>query len=132
MKIIKAFPPNYAELKKNFDLPGNAAGIAFAWGDRIYAPRCGLIAPEIVAHEKAHAARQGTDVEGWWRKYIYDLVFRLDEEIIGHRAELRHVMDNSIGTYNHHLSRIAKKLASPIYGRLISLEDAVKELSQPA
>lgn len=132
MKIIKAFPPNYLEIKKNFQLPGNAAGIAFAYGDKIYAPRCGVIAPEIIAHEEAHAARQLADVEGWWHKYIYDLIFRLDEEIIGHRAELAYFDQDTADNRFQHLKRIARKLTSPIYGRLICYDDAMAELSKPA
>lgn len=61
----------------------------FAWGDTIYQPFNRVtLGSELLAHEALHGLRQGLRPEDWWRLYIDDPLFRLDEEVAAHRAEL--------------------------------------------
>jgi len=59
-----------------------------------------------------------------------DPKFRLEEEILAHRAEYRKYVDRHANRLKREraLDMIAGKLASPLYGSLISLADARKEV----
>ena len=94
----------------------------------IYYPHSlGPITPELVAHEAVHGARQDKiGVENWWRRYISDPEFRLAEEIPAHQVEYLAVCagETTRGQRRAYLTSIAKRLASPLYGSVISLERA--------
>ena len=120
-------PPLYEEIDAAFHIQGKP--IIFCFGLTIYNPAGGPIRPELIAHEAVHGFRQGTDIEGWWRRYIADQNFRLDEEIPAHQAEYAHFCQhnphharrNNRRLYLHH---VASRLASPLYGKMIRYEDA--------
>lgn len=142
VKIVHAYPPNYAQLKEHFKLPPSH-NIVFAWGETMFSPNLkNVITDAIKAHEAAHGARQLSfaatgdaeqSVRAWWNRYIEEIAFRLDEEVIGHRAEFKHIQ-NSGGASRRDkekaLEWIASKLSSPLYGGLIMFNDAVRELTK--
>lgn len=141
MKVVKAFPPNYAAINAAFGVRGRA--VIFCYGDRIYNPAGVAVGPDLVAHETVHSERQekfAGGVEGWWRDYIADPAFRLAEEIPAHIAEFRYWLagagaDRPVRGFRSaaefHRLQIAQRLAGPLYGRLVSLGDA-KSLLQGA
>lgn len=114
MKVLTLFPPNYREVNAAFNIRGK--GVIFAWGDTIYNPSRVKIPPELIAHETVHGLRQNGDPAGWWKRYIADPAFRLDEEIPAHQAEYR---------VSGKLDAIAARLSGPLYGNLISLDKAL-------
>lgn len=124
MIIIPGWPPNIDLLDATFKVRARAPGdVIFAYGDKIYVPGGGGIAPHLVAHEGAHGVRQrGMGVDRWWDRYVVDIEFRLAEEIIGHRAEYRALCNESKDRElcSRHLMYVARKLAAPLYGSLIS------------
>jgi hypothetical protein len=126
-QIVKAFPPNFVELKRNF--PCGVETI-FAFGDRIYRPNGRMIFPYVLVHEQLHCARQlAMGVEAWWRKYIDESAFRFEEELVAHRAEYRHYCEHAIplpsqASKSRMLDAIARRLSGPLYGGLISLQRA--------
>lgn len=131
MKILKAFPPNYRAINGAFNVRGR--DVMFAYGGTIYNPMGTPVSPALMAHEAVHGERQGAAPAGWWERYIADPKFRLDEEVPAHRAEYRWHRDH-FGAANpvkgfrsalefHHYE-IARRLAGPLYGSLISLADA--------
>jgi hypothetical protein len=132
VKIELADPPLIDEIDAAFKVKGKP--IFFAWGDRIYNPAGVKIPPELLVHENVHAMRQKAyagplpleqGIELWWRRYISDPQFRLDEELPAHVAEYWHVARNTNRRVRRiALARIAKRLSSPLYGRLIGLERA--------
>lgn len=128
MKIIAAYPPNYAEIKAAFGAVVCRPGVIFTYGKAIYCPS-GRVTPQLVAHEHVHSLRQGDDPEGWWRRYISDRAFRLAEEIPAHQAEYRAHGLLSRNLRRFTLATIAKRLSSPLYGSLISFEDAKVRIS---
>jgi hypothetical protein len=133
VRIVPEFPPNYAEIQAAF--PGiRGRKPFFAWGDIIYNPHRVVIPPELVAHEAVHAQRQGVSPGLWWQRYIADPRFRLMEELLAHVAEYRAYVDNP--NCNRHgrraaLKAIAGRLASPLYGGLISARDAMIAIAEP-
>lgn len=113
--------------------------IIFAWGDRLYNPQGALIPPELMAHEQVHCERQlsaGLGIESWWRSYIENPCFRLEEELPAHRAEFaklceRHRDRNQRAVALH---RLALRLSSALYGSLIdyaTAKDAIAGNSHP-
>jgi hypothetical protein len=81
-----------------------------------------------------HGQRQkaiGVDV--WWRLYIDDANFRLEEEVLAHRAEYEHECrtpgaDKPTPGFRsrsaYMLHQIANRLACRLYGNMITAADA--------
>ena len=131
MKIVFDYPPIFDEIDSRFRVRGKR--IIYAWGDKIYNPMRIQIPNQLMAHEEVHGERQGNDIEGWWRRYIDDDKFRLAEEIPAHQAEYQVMLHNAVNRAQRRrvLIVVAKRLASPIYGRMIS-EGNAKKLIKPA
>ncbi|MES2671591.1 MAG: hypothetical protein V4673_14400 [Pseudomonadota bacterium] len=130
MRIIKDVPPLFDEIDAAFNIKGQP--VIPAWGDKIYAPmQQGELSRALLLHEQVHGQRQAGDVTGWWRKYIADPEFRLAEEIPAHQAELAHLLTKAKGPAMraHCLSRVAARLAAPLYGNLITIAEAKKVLT---
>lgn len=133
MKVVRSLPPMFNEIAAAF--PGaRGDGVIFCWGNSIHAPTLAdgaVISPELVAHEQVHCDRQGADVAGWWARYIADERFRLLEEFPAHVAEFKALC----GLYRDRwvsaramrrtfAARVARKLAAPLYGNMISVAEA--------
>lgn len=121
MKVLTLFPPNYQRINKAFNVRGQP--VIFAFGQAIYNPAKIKIPPQLYAHEAVHLDRQGSDPNAWWERYIEEPRFRLDEEIPAHVAEYR-VVKPYDGASGRWLNLIAERLASPLYGSLISQANA--------
>ena len=133
LEVVDGRPPNYAEIVAVF--PGAAnPGVIFAYGDRIYAPGGRAVPPALQAHEQVHCERQGGHPEHWWGLYLTDPGFRLEEELLAHRAEDRAYCARHANRAKQAqaLEGIARKLAAPLYGGLISAEDARRAISARA
>jgi hypothetical protein len=141
MIILRERPPMFDEIDSKFNIRGKP--ILFSWGDRIYIPSGNPEVPaHLMAHERAHGARQLTfggsgsiiaaaRIELWWRRYLEDTHFRLEEEIIAHQAEYHALCRDRGGRLERrrNLAITAAKLAAPLYGRLISVKEAKKVLT---
>lgn len=128
--VIDARPPNYEAIVAVF--PGAAQpGVIFAYGDRIYAPGGRRPSPALQAHEQVHCERQGARPEHWWGLYLTDPCFRLEEELLAHRAEYRAYCERHGNRAKQEmaLEHIAGKLAAPLYGHLISVDDARRAIA---
>ncbi len=128
MRVVFERPPMFAEIDAKFRVAGKP--IIFAWGDVIYNPARVPIPPHLMVHEEMHAWRQEKwGVEQWWKDYISSDAFRLDEEILAHQVEFRHLMrenGHNRSARRGHIKQVAKRLASPMYGRMITLARAKK------
>lgn len=131
MEIVNDYPPIYDEIDAAFSVR-NLRGVIFCFGDIIYNPGGGTVTPSLIAHEEVHRDRQGSDVLGWWRRYIDEAEFRLSEEIPAHQAEYWHVAEGANRAVRRRaLKIVAKKLAAPLYGKIITLDEAKKIISRP-
>ena len=128
MKIVKAFPPNYAELVRVFPIRGKA--IYFCYGDTVFNPSGTVIDGPLRAHEAVHSRRQGNDPAAWWRRYIDDKHFRLDEELLAHRAEFGARL--LCGQGRKSAEGLALRLSSDIYGKMISYASALAFITEKA
>jgi hypothetical protein len=85
-----------------------------------------------MAHERVHCLQQGNDIDGWWENYFEDKSFRLEQEMEAHKVEyrtfcLRHKDRNSRAAY---LLAISQRLASPMYGKLLTVQQAAMRIKQ--
>lgn len=129
LEVVDARPPNYEKIVAVF--PGAAGrGVIFAYGGKIYAPGGTKVTVELDAHERVHVARQVADPDAWWDRYLRDLDFRLGEERLAHRAEYRRYCARHIDAVKRHraLVEIAGKLASPLYGPMVTRHQAEIEI----
>ncbi|HEX6992373.1 MAG TPA: hypothetical protein VF151_10825 [Gemmatimonadales bacterium] len=123
MEIVIARPPMFEEIDATFNVAGKP--ILFAWGDKIYNPENAPVTRALQAHEYVHGTRQGhadRNIEAWWKRYIADPQFRLEEEIPAHRAEYQFLRRSTRdrNRWNAYLVTVAGKLASPLYGKLVT------------
>ena len=114
-------PPNFEKINNAFHVAGQA--VLFCYGDIICNPYGVEIPPQLIKHEEVHSRQQGSDVEGWWDKYIEDPEFRWEQELEAHVVEWkeyckRHGGDKRIA----YLKIVAERLSSPIYGQMRTYE----------
>lgn len=122
MRVLTTFPPNWRDIQATFNVRGKP--VIFCYGDTIYNPQRIKIPPELMVHEAVHSHRQGEDPKGWWHRYITEHVFRFEEELPAHRAEYQDLCRRVDS--RQALPLVAKKLASPLYGSLVSVDDAAR------
>lgn len=122
-KIVRGFPPNYAEIKARFNPPPNTV---FAYGDTIYSPSTENLTADLIAHERVHFDQQRKvgGPEAWWRRYIDDPRFRLEQEIEAYRVQYATVAGAPRPERRRLLAHICKSLASGMYGSLVTKEQA--------
>lgn len=120
-------PPNIETLREVFPLTGREI---FAWDGVIYNPSGSRLPQELIDHEMTHFRQQDGDAEGWWARYITDVAFRLEQELEAHQVEYK-----SFCKYNkdrnkqaRYLQLIARRLASPMYGGVLSGREAARRI----
>lgn len=122
-RIVFDYPPMIDEIDAAFNVRGKP--VIYAWGQTVYNPMKIEIAPQLAAHEGAHCHQQGDDIEGWWRNYIDDPEFRLRQEVQAHQVEYRYLIQNGNRNDRRRAKKhVAQRLASPLYGRLITPKEA--------
>lgn len=132
MKIEYTRPPNFEKIVQVLPEAGGK-GVIFCYGDTIYNPFGGAIPEQILAHETVHSERQGLTVdavEAWWDRYLADVQFRLDEEIPAHIMEYK-VYSELVRDRERrarYMHRLACRLASSLYGRLLPYMAARRKL----
>jgi len=134
MKIVVGYPPMIKEIDAKFHVKHRP--VIFSWGDTIFNPMGGAIQPELIAHEEVHGQRQrevGAGVVEWWTLYIHSSKFRLDEEVAAHIAEYQYLVEHAENrkARKSALGYVARRLADPLYGRMVTRKTAMK-LIDPA
>lgn len=97
----------------------------FAWDNVIYSNY--VPSNDLITHEITHHRQQKKyGLQNWLEYYIKDDKFRLKMEIEAYRNQLNDIKDrNQRAKLRMELS---KHLSSPMYGNIISYEEAVREL----
>lgn len=131
MDIVNSFPPNIEEIRKVFDLTGKKP--VFSYGKILYVPYGGHIDEPLMKHEMTHAKYQlEMGVEEWWNAYLNNRQFRLDQEIEAYQVQYREycklVKDRE--RRFRFLNHVASDLASPMYGNIVTREEAIKLIKQ--
>lgn len=138
MKILKAYPPNFTEIKAAFPAVVGRQGVLYSWGDKVYNPS-GITVPEwLMRHEAVHFKQQQElagphealegAVRKWWDLYIRSMAFRLLMEIPAHQVEYRAYTALNKDKKKRYLNDIASRLSGPLYGYMLTHDEAVKEI----
>ena len=124
-EIVNDWPPNIDAIREV--LPVSRFNI-FAYGGIIYNPGGDRLPPWLIGHEKVHFAQQGRFPARWWEKYLKEPKFRLEQEIEAHQEEYRVFcwFNRKRNRRRVHLKHMAKRLAAPMYGGIISADRARK------
>jgi len=130
MEIVKERPPNYERILEVFP---HARGmeVFFAYAPYIYAPRGGELPKVLHNHEALHIERQGDDPAGWWDKYLTDIQFRRNEELVAHVMEYhdRAAMEGGGRSARRRaLAETARRLSHRLYGPMFSKAGATRAL----
>ena len=124
-------PPKsiYTKCQKKFgkDIVDMDKGVVFTYGNTIYTKN--KLPYAILKHEEVHVKQQ-TEMgkTKWWNKYLEDDQFRFSQELEAHQAEYKAYCEetkdrNKQAIYKQH---IALRLSSPLYGKLITTQEALK------
>jgi hypothetical protein len=121
VRIVRGYPPNYAEIRERLSPSPRAV---FAYGDVIYSPSGRAVSLDLVVHEEVHSRQQELvgGPESWWRRYIDDPAFRLEQEVEAYRAQYRVASSRSERRYL--LLHICRDLSSRMYGNLVTSAEA--------
>lgn len=130
VKVLHDKPTIYDELHRRFGVE---------WDDKViitFYPYvyCKVnLTPEKIIHESVHLKQQaliGVDI--WWKNFLLDPVFRLQEELAAHRAEAQFIIKyiKNKNDQFQYLHRIAMNLSSSMYGKLITYQKALKLIKQ--
>ena len=121
LEVVNARPPNFDKIVAVFP-EAEKPGVMFAYAGKVYAPGGTKVTRELDAHERVHIARQGVDPDGWWDRYLTDVKFRYDEELVAHVEEYRTYCRRHIDQVKRRkaLREIAARLASSLYGNVVS------------
>ena len=106
-------------------------GIAVAYGDTIHCDRA--LTPDLLAHERIHLAQQEKwgDPESWWKKYLGDRHFRLEQEIEAYKEQIKFI-NTAVKDRNQAFSlkrRLYHDLSGPMYGNLCTTAEAQRLIS---
>ena len=126
MKIVTHYPPNFSLIAKHFPIGPTSV---ITYGDLV-CNLSGLSLPQhIIEHEKVHV-RQQTDPEAWWKRFITDPEFRLEQELEAYRTQWKFI---KTAVKKRHLRTqilvvLANQLSGPSYGKMISYSEAFKAI----
>jgi hypothetical protein len=125
LEVVRERPPNFDAIVAVFPQAANP-GVIFAYGGKVYAPGETKVTRDLDAHERVHIERQGDDPDGWWDRYLVDKEFRFEEELLAHRAEFQSFCRRQLDAFKrrHAQIEIGRKLASALYGHMITPEQA--------
>ena len=125
MRVLRTYPPHFNQLSKVFPIKGKP-GIIYAYGNTLYNPSGVALSPWIIAHEETHGQRQGDmGVGAWWDRYMFEALFRTQEEVLAHRVEwlTAKVMLPPKGA-ERYLKTMVDRLSGPLYGLGMSKNNA--------
>lgn len=125
MKIVREYPPNIDEIRSILKPDEHTV---FTYGDTLYCPNLPAdveVPDNLLVHEETHAKQQEKDKDKWWFDYLSDHAFRLAVELEAYSNQYQYVKANSNREQTRRfLHAIASDLASPMYGSVITTQEA--------
>lgn len=126
MKIVYDYPPNYKQIDKAYGIKDNP-NIVFTYGNTLYIPIGKQPDLPLLRHEEVHAKQQTSmGIELWWSRHIAEPEFRLAQELEAYRAQYKAMFNLTARHRRSYLDSISADLAGPMYGNILSFDDAKK------
>jgi hypothetical protein len=144
MKIEKIYPPNYNFIVSMLPSVADDTNAIFCYGDTIYNPHDREITNDLINHESVHSRQQGSDIDGWYTKYLSDPYFRLQQEIEAYGYQYKSIVETidsikreqttlpATKLKEHALNDLAHALSSETYGKIISFGEAKSKIKNEA
>lgn len=133
MKIVKGFPPNYADIVAAIPAVKVRPLIIFTYGDTVYCPHADTnLSDHLIAHEQTHIDEQAiVGPEAWWERYLAQPEYRLEQELMAYQNQF-HVLAEKYTRNNRKLilSKMTKDLAGTMYGKIIDKKQAWKLITE--
>lgn len=127
MQFSQEKPVNYPHIEEKFGKDLWDRGVVITYAPAIHSKNRS-ISPQIIHHEEVHIRQQLAYPGGpaaWWREYIRNDKFRLQEELEAHKAEAAYVRTN---VHNRKKSEAAidyiRHSIATNYAGIISLSEA--------
>lgn len=131
IKYISEPPKLYWFLRWIFPDYDFKKGVACAFGDRVYIYG-GKMEESFQVHEATHLYRQKYSrvyAVWWWIKYILSKDFRYREELIAYQNQWDYIKVRCpIRQQWLVLDKLAAQLASPLYGKVVTKEEALASI----
>lgn len=127
--VVNDWPPNINEIRAA--LPDVTEKNIFAYDLKIFNPSGAKLGPELHHHEAVHFKQQAAiGVEAWWLAFLSDEVFRLAQEIPAHKAEYRCFCkyNRDRNEQARFLRTLGQRLSAPMYGGIITANEAMKRI----
>lgn len=131
MKISKLPPPIAVteQARRQFGVDFENDDIAFTYGDTVHVAE-GYISPDVEVHEGIHIVQQASHPRGpagWWEDYFKNPHFRLLQEVMAYRAQYHFISSHckDRNRANAMLMTLAGHLSGPMYGKMISMREAL-------
>ena len=120
MKILKENPPNLEEILDSGMRPHQF--VVYTYGDTLYNPSGVDIPDHLMCHEETHTVQQGADPEAWWKRYMFDPLFRVAQEAEAYARQYDFICHSvrDRNQRNRILIDLSRSLASPIYGHVLT------------
>lgn len=127
MEIVNEYPPNIKQIEQKVTPTQNTV---FTYGDKLYNPGGHIIPPHLLRHEEVHSVRQGQNPSEWWERYLSDPQFRIEEEVAAYQVQYSFVKagTDSRSVKRTFLQKLARDLSSPMYGKVITFEEAKRRI----
>lgn len=127
MKIVEEYPPNYELISLTLGAQPKAC---FCYGDTIYNPSKRNVPLDQEAHEMVHSEQQGSDIDGWWARYLTDKDFRFSQELEAYGRQWifakEHVQDKKLLRWAKESMALA--LSGESYGSLCTYGEAESKI----
>lgn len=119
IRIVVSNPPVYDAIIKAGMKPSKNA--FYTYGKAIYNPSGVEIPNYIIEHEKVHIRQQGNNFKSWWRRYLRDYTFRINQEAEAYAKQYDFMCKEykDPNKRNIILIDLARILSSPTYGEMI-------------
>lgn len=120
------FPPNYKKIQRRIDLTDLKP--VFTYGNTIHNPHRVFIDDTLKAHEFTHIRQQAGNPRKWWRRFLKDKKFRLDQEVEAYREQYKVGMqiNRDRNARVRFLMYLARELSGQMYGNIISTQEAAR------
>ena len=127
-------PPNFEMIAKAFPDVRTRKGVVYTYGGIIFNPDDGPIDEPLALHESMHSLQQeamGEKEKGpdrWWKKFIADPKFRKEQELEAFAVQYRRYCELQLNRDRRagYLIRLAENFSSPVYGSIVSKQEAIK------
>lgn len=131
-KLSNDFPPNLELLQQHFPYIKDHQGWYVTVGGIIYNPFNLVMTPDYVAHELVHVYQQHSHEGGpdaYLKKYIEDMDFRLEVETVAYGYQLQYIRKHEgYQAAQRRLIMLARHMASPLYGPMVTYENAARAI----